>query len=76
MLVIDPDECIDCSLCVPECPIDAIYADDDVPADQQQFIELNEVLAKQWPVINEMKDPLEDAKEWEGLSGKLESLER
>ena len=40
-LVIDPDECIDCSLCVPECPIDAIYAEEDVPEDQMHFIKLN-----------------------------------
>lgn len=76
MLVIDPDECIDCSLCVPECPVDAIFADTDVPEDQQQFIALNEELSKEWPVINEMKDPPEDAAEWNGKPGKLALLER
>jgi ferredoxin len=53
MLVIDPEECIDCTLCEPECPVDAIYADDDVPEDQKQFIALNAELAKPtglcWP---------------------------
>lgn len=76
MLVIDPDECIDCGLCVPECPVNAIFADVDVPVDQQQFIKLNEELAKEWPVINEQKDPPDDATKWEGKSGKLELLER
>jgi len=41
MLVIDPDECIDCNLCVPECPVDAIYAEDDLPEDKKEYIELN-----------------------------------
>ena len=45
-LVIDPDECIDCTLCVAECPVEAIFAEDDVPADQQQFTALNAELAK------------------------------
>ena len=75
-LVIDPEECIDCTLCVPECPVDAIYAEDDVPADEQNFIELNAELAKEWPVITERKDPLPDAAEWEKVKGKLKYLER
>lgn len=76
MLVIDPDECIDCSLCVPECPVNAIFADTDVPADQMHFIQLNEELSKEWPVINTMKDPPEDAAEWDGKPDKLKLLER
>ena len=63
-LVIDPDECIDCTLCVAECPVEAIYAEDDVPDDQQQFIALNAELSKQWKPIVERKDPLPDADEW------------
>lgn len=50
-LVIDPDECIDCTLCEPECPVEAIYSEDEVPADQQQFKALNAELARKWPVI-------------------------
>ena len=76
ILVIDPDECIDCGLCEPECPVNAIYADMDTPADQQEFLELNNKLAKEWPVINEKKEPLEDAAEWDGKAGKLELLEQ
>ena len=75
-LVIDPDECIDCTLCVPECPINAIYAEDDLPEDQTQFIELNAELAKKWPVITEKKDALPDAAEWEDVKDKLQYLER
>jgi len=75
-LVIDPDECIDCTLCEPECPIDAIYSEEDLPADQEHFIKLNEELSRSWPVITEMKDHPEDAKEWENRPDKLELLER
>jgi ferredoxin len=75
-LVIDPEECIDCTLCEPECPAEAIFAEDDVPKEQQHFIELNAELAKEWPVINEKKDPPADADEWNGKPNKLEYLER
>ena len=75
-LVIDPDECIDCTLCEPECPAEAIFAEDDVPDDQQEFIALNAELAKEWPVITEMKDAPEDADEWNGKKGKIDYLER
>ena len=75
-LVIDPDECIDCTLCEPECPAEAIFAEDDVPDDQQEYIALNAELAKEWPVITEMKDAPEDADEWNGKKGKIDYLER
>lgn len=75
-LVIDPDECIGCDLCVPECPVDAIYAEDEVPADQRQFIELNAELAAIWPVISQQIDSPEDADEWDGVADKLALLER
>ncbi len=75
-LVIDPDECIDCSLCEPECPAHAIYSEDEVPADQQQFIELNRELSKGWPAITEVKSALPDAEEWKDKPGKLQYLER
>ena len=75
-LVIDPDECIDCTLCEPECPVEAIKSEDDLTDDEQQFIELNAELAKSWPVITEMADPLPDAEEWAGKEGKLSLLER
>jgi ferredoxin len=75
-LVIDPDECIDCTLCEPECPINAIYPEVDVPAGQEACVALNAELAKDWPVITERKDALPDAKEWEGKPDKLELLQR
>lgn len=75
-LVIDPDECIDCSLCVPECPANAIFAEDDLPQDQKQFIALNAELAKQWKVINQKKDAPPDAEQWRDVKDKLKYLER
>jgi len=75
-LVIDPDECIDCSLCEPECPVSAILPEDDVGKEQQHFIALNAELAKLWPVISEKKAPLPDAETWDGKPDKLQYLER
>jgi ferredoxin len=74
-LAIDPEECIDCTLCEPECPVDAIYSEDELPANQEQFLEINERLAQKWPVITAMKEPPDDAKEWEDVEGKLQHLE-
>ncbi len=75
MLVIDPDECIDCAVCVPECPVNAIYADDDVPQSQRRFIELNAELARSWPTITQKKDPLPEADAWTDKSPKLAMLD-
>lgn len=75
-LVIDPDECIDCALCEPECPEDAIFSEDELPENQQTFVALNAELAQVWPVITEMKDALPDAEDWSGTSGKLAQLQR
>jgi ferredoxin len=75
-LVIDPDECIDCTLCEPECPVNAIFADSDLPPGQEEFAALNEELAKVWPVIDRKKDPLADAAKWAEVAGKLQYLEK
>jgi ferredoxin len=75
-LVIDPEECIDCTLCEPECPVEAIFAEDDLPPEQAHFLELNKDLSRKWPVLTEKKDAPADAKEWEGKTGKLELLEK
>jgi ferredoxin len=75
-LVIDPDECIDCTLCEPECPINAIYSEDDLPEDQQHFRDLNAELARSWPVITQQIPAPDDAKDWEGKPEKLKLLER
>jgi ferredoxin len=75
-LVIDPDECIDCTLCVAECPAAAIYPEDEVPADQSQFIALNAELAKQWKAIIQKKAAPADADDWREVKDKLHLLER
>lgn len=75
-LVIDPDECIDCAVCIPECPANAILPEEDVPGNQQAFIEINAELAKVWPSITKRKDPLPDADAWKDKTGKLGDLIR
>ena len=75
-LVIDPDECIDCTLCVAECPAEAIFAEEDLPENQLHFTDLNAELSKLWGVITEKKDPLPDAEEWLTVKEKLHLLER
>ena len=76
MLVIDPDECIDCTLCEPECPAEAIVSEDDLPKGQAQWLDLNRELAGNWPVITEAKKPPEDADQWKDVPDKLQYLER
>lgn len=75
-LVIDPEECIDCSLCEPECPADAIRADDDLSDNEQQYLALNEELSLVWPVLTEKQPSLDDADEWDGKEDKLKLLEK
>ena len=75
-LVIDPDECIDCTLCVAECPVEAIYAEDDVPEGQRAFIALNAELAKSWTVISQRKPAPADADQWKDITDKAHLLER
>lgn len=75
-LVIDPDECIDCAVCVPECPVNAIYADQDVPEDQQEFIEINRELSRSWPNITKKTDSLPDADAWAKVLPKKQYLDR
>ena len=58
MLVIDPDECIDCTLCVPECPVEAIFHEDNLPDDWKEFTALNAEEAPKCPVITEKKDAM------------------
>jgi ferredoxin len=76
MLVIDPDECIDCAVCIPECPVNAIYAEEDVPAAQRSYTALNAELAKAWPAITDTKEPLPSADEYKDVRDKLQFLER
>ncbi len=75
-LVIHPEDCIDCNLCPAECPIDAIFEEDELPEDQIRFIELNAELSSLWPEINQVKDPLDEHEKWNGVKDKLSLLER
>ena len=75
-LAIDPEECIDCTLCEPECPVEAILSEDDLPEDQAEFLQLNADLAANWPVITEVKKPPADADDWVDKPNKRELLER
>jgi len=70
MLVIHPDECIDCGVCEPECPAEAIKPDTEPGL--EKWLSLNAQYAKVWPNITVKKDPAVDAKEFDGMEGKLE----
>lgn len=74
-LVINPDECIDCALCEPECPVEAICSEDDLPEKYQDFLEINAKYAQTWPNITQKAVPLPDAATWEGVEGKIQYLE-
>ena len=63
-------------MCVPECPVNAIYAEEDLPEDQLKFIDINAELAKKWPVIAKRKDPMPDHEKWTGVPDKLQYLEQ
>lgn len=75
-LVIDPLECIDCDACVSECPVEAIYPDDEVPEKWEDYIDLNERLAESWEgrIINETQDALPDADDWAAKEDKRDDL--
>ncbi|MFZ3202680.1 MAG: ferredoxin FdxA [Pseudomonas sp.] len=75
-LVINPEACIDCSLCAPECPADAIFADKEVPPEQSHFIELNAELSEVWPLLSQTLAPLAEADAWVDQADKLQFLER
>ena len=69
MLVINPDECIDCGVCEPECPPEAILPDTDEGA--EEWVEFNRKYSEQWPNITIRRDPLPDAEERNGEEGKF-----
>lgn len=75
LLVIDPEECIDCSLCAPECPVDAIYFRDDIEEDYKFMIEINKKYSKEWPIIECKIKPLSNADQWATVSKKYHLLE-
>jgi len=71
MLVIDPDACIDCGVCVPECPAEAIFAES---PDLTKWVEINRTYAKKWPNITKKKPALTEAKEMDGKKNKFEDF--
>ena len=76
MLVIDPDVCIDCAVCIPECPVDAIRPETDLEPEQAAWLVLNRELSSQWPVITQRTDPLPDAADWTKIQPKIQYLDR
>ena len=74
-LSIDPDECIDCGVCIPECPVDAIVQDNDVNVDVVFWTELNTRLSKKWPTITKRKEAPADAADWKDKPNKINLLE-
>ena len=75
MLVIDPEECIDCAMCETECPVNAIVSEDDLSDEQAEFLEINEKYSAKWPVITSMVPAPEDAKKWEEITNKRDLIE-
>ncbi len=71
MLVINPDECIDCGVCEPECPADAIKPES---ADLAKWLEVNREYSAKWPNINTKKDAPADADSFKGIEGKFEKF--
>ncbi len=74
-LVICPDTCIDCDLCVPECPVEAILPEDDLPEKWAEYLELNARLAGEWPEISSQKEPLPEAEEFKDVADKRHLLD-
>jgi ferredoxin len=73
-LVINPEECIDCGACVPECPVEAIFEEDDVPAKWAEYIQLNANLAEKWAIIDDSKAPHPEAAEMAKVENKRAML--
>ena len=74
MLVIDPEVCIDCGLCPPECPVSAIFAEEDLPEKWSAFIEINKQYSS-WPVIDSQKEPLPTAEEFSKIENKKDMID-
>jgi len=74
-LVIDPEVCIDCGLCVPECPVQAIVPEDELPDEWQDFLAINAKYSPLWPVIDTQKDPLPTSEEFREIKQKKDKFE-
>lgn len=73
-VVINPEECIDCTLCITECPVNAIFLEDDVPTKWREYIDVNARLSKTWKIINKKKDAMPSADEWKAIDNKRNLL--
>ena len=75
-LVINPDECIDCAVCIPECPVNAIVQQDDIkdPIENQYWFDINKRLSNKWKVITKQINPLPDAEEWKDKPNKRNDI--
>ncbi len=74
-LVIDPETCIDCGLCVPECPTKAIFPEDEMPDKWSEYVEINVKYTADWPVIDAQKEALPEADEFKDVEEKRELLD-
>lgn len=76
-LAINPDECIDCGVCIPECPVNAIVDENDLPEDERKYwFDINKELSANWPGIVKRKDPLPDAEQWKNVTDKRNELRK
>ena len=73
-LVIDPDECIDCGACIPECPTEAIFEETELPEKWAEYVDINANLSGLWPEITDKKDAPDDAEDWKAVEEKREQL--
>tara|TARA_Y100001936_G_C15861187_1_gene552557 strand:- start:354 stop:680 length:327 start_codon:yes stop_codon:yes gene_type:complete len=73
-IVINPEECIDCGLCEPACPVKAIYSEDELPPDQIPFIEINDNLSRKWPNLTQKKDAMPEAEKYGKIKNKIGML--
>jgi ferredoxin len=74
-LAINPEICIDCGVCIPECPVDAIFAVGDIPQEEfDKWAEINLELSQKWPVITKMIPAMPEAEEWANRKDKLQFL--
>jgi len=76
-LVINPDECIDCGVCIPECPVNAIFEEGDLPEDDRKYwFDINKELSENWNIIVKRKDPLPDHEQWKDVTDKRNLLRK
>ncbi len=74
-LVIDPEECIDCGVCIPECPANAIFFEEDLPKNQLDFLNINSELSHVFKSITRSKSPMPESDKWNGIKNKIQYLE-